>query len=191
MSKLFTGLFVVTRLRIIYRSLSSRHRISAECLNILSIPQLYLLCVIGYQYLLTGIITQKSQIKINNLFLGEHFLSVIMLRFRQEYSLTAIYCTLQQDHFHEKRLTYRLLLPSLSVQATGAATSAGRHVTKSGEPAGFGVSGCESFPRRSEYSNPPPDRVAILTCPLLPPIDIFLYTLTVTSFHLIQPHVPD
>lgn len=65
------------------------------------------------------------------------------------------------------------------------------HVTKSGEPAGFGVSGCESFPRRSEYSNPPPDRVAILTCPLLPPIDIFLYTLTVTSFHLIQPHVPD
>lgn len=51
--------------------------------------------------------------------------------------------------------------------------------------------GCESFPRRSEYSNPPPDRVAILTCPLLPPIDIFLYTLTVTSFHLIQPHVPD
>ena len=51
--------------------------------------------------------------------------------------------------------------------------------------------GCESFPRRSEYSNPPPDPVAILTCPLLPPIDIFLYTLTVTSFHLIQPHVPD
>ncbi|EJK90373.1 hypothetical protein UUU_34930 [Klebsiella pneumoniae subsp. pneumoniae DSM 30104 = JCM 1662 = NBRC 14940] len=42
LSKLFTGLFVVTRLRIIYRSLSSRHRISAECLNILSIPQLYL-----------------------------------------------------------------------------------------------------------------------------------------------------
>ena len=37
--------------------------------------------------------------------------------------------------------------------------------------------------RRSEYSNPPPDRVAILTHPLLPPIDIFLYTLTVTSFH--------
>lgn len=29
-----------------------------------------------------------------------------MLRFRQQYSLTAIYCTLQQDHFHEKRLTY-------------------------------------------------------------------------------------
>jgi len=30
--------------------------------------------------------------------------------------------------------------------------------------------GCESFPRRSEHSNPPPDRVAILTCPLYLPL---------------------
>ncbi|HHM0809646.1 TPA: hypothetical protein ACRGCC_005348, partial [Klebsiella pneumoniae] len=81
------------------------------------------------------------QIKINNLFLGEHFLSVIMLRFRQEYSLTAIYCTLQQDHFHEKRLTYPgYCCHRFPYRPPGAATSARWHVTKSGEPAGFGVS---------------------------------------------------
>ncbi|WP_204148875.1 hypothetical protein, partial [Klebsiella pneumoniae] len=64
-----------------------------------------------------------------------------MLRFRQQYSLTAIYCTLQQDHFHEKRLTYPgYCCHRFPYRPPGAATSARRHVTKSGEPAGFGVS---------------------------------------------------
>ncbi|MDZ3336849.1 hypothetical protein M2D49_21440, partial [Klebsiella pneumoniae] len=62
-------------------------------------------------------------------------------RFRQEYSLTAIYCTLQQDHFHEKRLTYPgYCCHRFPYRPPGAATSARWHVTKSGEPAGFGVS---------------------------------------------------
>ena len=40
----------------------------------------------------------------------------------------------------KRGLLTRLLLPSLSVQATWRSDKRRRHVTKSGEPAGFGVS---------------------------------------------------